>query len=144
MSLRGVRQCRRILIRYSDIDGSSKGVREWMRSSIIDFAKVNPDVEVETELKRATHPFARAYYANGNDKTIGLKNLSVDEIDSYVFDLRSQIGRKTSSNGYHKPVLSDTPSVQGEWHEELDLASVELHITHEYGQPGGTAVEKEA
>lgn len=134
MSLRGVRQCRRMLVRYSDIDGSSRGVREWVSADIVDFAKSNPTMEVETELKRAQHPFVRAYYANGNTKTIGLKNLEPDEIDSYIFDLRSQIGRKTSSNGYSDNVVAAQKSIQGEWHEELDLVTAELEITHIQGK----------
>ena len=49
-----------------------------------------------------------------------------------MFDLRAQIGRKTSSNGYSKPVLSDTPSIQGEWTEELILNDLDLEIQHIY------------
>ena len=30
MSLRGVRQLKELLIRYSDIDGSSRGIRDWV------------------------------------------------------------------------------------------------------------------
>lgn len=36
---------------------------------------------------------------------------------------------KTSSNGYKKPVLSNRPSIQGEWNERMDL--IELDITVE-------------
>ena len=35
MSLKGVRQLKELLIRYSDYDGSSKGAREWIRGIII-------------------------------------------------------------------------------------------------------------
>lgn len=48
MSLRGVRQCQRIMIRYSDLDGSSRGVREWMSTNISQFATENPAMIVET------------------------------------------------------------------------------------------------
>ena len=34
MSLKGVRQLKELLIRYSDYDGSSKGAREWIRGII--------------------------------------------------------------------------------------------------------------
>jgi large subunit ribosomal protein L43 len=132
MSLRGVRQCQKLLIRYSDRDGSSRGIRDWMRENLVDFAKSNPALKVETQLKRATHPFVRAYYANGNDKTIGLKNLDAEDIDDYIFDLRSQIGRKISSGGYAKPVLSQCRSVQGEWNEEVTMYDREIEIEHVY------------
>ena len=141
MSLRGVRQCKKLLIRYSDLDGSSRGVREWMKSHLVDFAALNPAMSVQTELKRAVHPFVRGYYENGNSKTIGIKNLDSDEINDYVFDLRNQIGRKTSGsgNGYSKPVLSTTPSVQGEWNEEIDLTALELTMEHRFDQPHSVA-----
>ena len=32
--LRGVRQLRELVIRYSDYDGSSKGIREWVRKKL--------------------------------------------------------------------------------------------------------------
>lgn len=94
MSLRGVRQLRELVIRYSDLDGSSKGLRDWMRSSLVSFAAKNPDMAIKTELKRAVHPFIRGLYANGNSKTICIKNLSPEDVNSYIFDLRNQIGRK--------------------------------------------------
>ena len=97
MSLRGIRQCKKILIRYSDYDGSSKGVREWMRANLVDFAKKNPDLQVTTVLKRCVHPFVRGNYENGNSKTICIKNLQPENITDYVNNLRNQIGRKVGS-----------------------------------------------
>ncbi len=96
MSLRGVRQLKELVIRYSDYDGSSKGVREWMRTNLVNFAQTNPELAVTTELKRCVHPFVRGNYVNGNTKTICIKNLDPEEITSYVNDLRNQIGRKVS------------------------------------------------
>jgi hypothetical protein len=52
MSLRGVRQMKQFVIRYSDLDGSSKGIREWMRVRLVDIAEANPEVEIITKLKR--------------------------------------------------------------------------------------------
>ena len=37
MSLRGVRQLKELVVLYSDIDGSSKGIREWMKTSLIPY-----------------------------------------------------------------------------------------------------------
>jgi large subunit ribosomal protein L43 len=94
MSVKGIRQLKNLKIRYSDLDGSSKGVREWIRETLIPFAEKNPDLQIRTELKRARHPFLSGEYVNGNMKTIGIKNLSVEEIDDYIMDLRNQVGRK--------------------------------------------------
>jgi large subunit ribosomal protein L43 len=94
MSFRGVRQLNELLIRYSDYDGSSKGIRDWMRSNLVTFAQKNADLTIKTELKRNVHPFVRGNYVNGNSKTICIKNLQPEAITEYVNDLSNQIGRK--------------------------------------------------
>jgi large subunit ribosomal protein L43 len=94
MSLRGVRQLKELVVRYSDYDGSSRGIREWMKSEIVEFASKNPEVVIKTELKRSAHPFLRGLYKNGNSKTIGVKNLPAEDIHGYALDIRNQIGRK--------------------------------------------------
>jgi hypothetical protein len=174
MALNGVRQMKELVIRYSDYDGSSKGIREWLRTTVVSFAKHNPELVIKTELKRNVHPYVRGVYMNGNSKTICIKNLDTEKISGYVADLRNQIGRKvgstlccvintiylyalcvvvlmhlkisaflsipffsllvlkypqTSSNGYSKPVVSKCTSVQGEWHERMDLIGLEMKLT---------------
>lgn len=94
MSVRGIRQLRELTIKYSDIDGSSRGIREWMNTHLLKFAKENPTLLIRTERKRNQHPFLRGHYLNGNSKTIGIKNQSVEQIHDYVFHLRNQIGRR--------------------------------------------------
>ena len=94
MSLRGVRQLKELVVRYSDLDGSSRGVREWMRTNIVELATTNPDLTIKTELKRAVHPFLRGIYKNGNTKTICIKNIPPEEVHQYALHLRNQIGRK--------------------------------------------------
>lgn len=96
MSLRGVRQLKEFVIRYSDLDGSSKGIREWMKLNLVALAENNPDLSIRTELKRAVHPTFRGNYHNGNSKTICIKNLPVEKIHSYCLDLRNQIGTRVS------------------------------------------------
>jgi len=132
MSLRGVRQCKELVVRYSDYDGSSRGVREWIRTQLVGIAQNNSEMQIKTEVRRSAHPFLRGIYQNGNIKTIGIKNLTPEEIHSYFLDLRNQIGRKTSSNGYKLPVLSDKPSIQGEWNERLDLIELKLKVTDKF------------
>lgn len=94
MSLHGVRQLKELTVRYSDLDGSSRGVRDWMRVKLVSLASNNPEVEIKTELKRAVHPYLRGVYKNGNSKTICIKNLPVEEIETYALFLRNQIGRR--------------------------------------------------
>lgn len=130
MSKYGVRQLKELVVRYSDLDGSSRGVREWIRTELVELANKNPELSIKTELKRAVHPFLRGVYKNGNSKTICVKNITPEEVHSYALDLRNQVGRKSSSNGYKKPVFGVRPSVQGEWHERMDLIDLKFKIEH--------------
>ena len=65
MSLRGVRQLKELIIRYSDYDGSSKGIREWMRLNLINFANRNPEINIKTEKKKSFN-FEEKNFFNGH------------------------------------------------------------------------------
>lgn len=96
MALRGVRQLRELVIRYSDYDGSSKGIRGWMSNFLLTFAEKNPKLKITAEKVRCKHPFLRGNYANGNSKTICIKNADDEEIAKQILHLRNQIGRKVN------------------------------------------------
>jgi large subunit ribosomal protein L43 len=96
MSLKGVRQLKELLIRYSDRDGSSRGVINWMNKDLVSFAAANPQLQVTTEIKRNCHPIVRGNYLNGNSKTICVKNLDPLGVYKNILLLRNQIGRKVS------------------------------------------------
>ena len=84
MSLRGVRQLKSLTVQYSDIDGSSRGVREWMRTNLVTFAESNPDAIIKTEKVRNCHPLLRAFYLNGNKKQISIKNVNSQDVHDQV------------------------------------------------------------
>jgi large subunit ribosomal protein L43 len=94
MSLNGVRQLKELLIRYSDRDGSSRGLISWMNQNLVKFAESNPTLQITTEIKRNKHPIVRGMYINGNSKTICIKNLDPEIVFEHVLHLRNQIGRK--------------------------------------------------
>lgn len=48
MSLRGVKQLRELVVRYSDIDGSSRGIREWIKKDLTGLAAANPETIFRT------------------------------------------------------------------------------------------------
>lgn len=98
MSVRGVKQLKELVIRYSDYDGSSRGVRDWMNKNLLTFAKGNPDLQIRTELKRCKHPLLRGEYLNGNSKTICVKNLAPEVIETHLHHLRNQSGKKVSKS----------------------------------------------
>jgi hypothetical protein len=96
MSFRGVKQLKELVIRYSDRDGSSRGIREWMSTRLVSFAESNPDLLIKTELKRNKHPILTGQYVNGNAKTLCIKNLGPTEVETKVLFVRNQIGKRVS------------------------------------------------
>mmetsp|Transcript_32005 Transcript_32005/g.69771 ORF Transcript_32005/g.69771 Transcript_32005/m.69771 type:complete len:132 (-) Transcript_32005:29-424(-) len=130
MSIRGVRQLKSLLVRYSDYDGSSRGVRDWIRQDLIKLAQQNPELSIKAEVKRCAHPYLRGYYVNGNDKTISVRNCNPEDITDYFFDLRNQVGKKVLPR--KNTVTSKNPSIQGIWHERMDLVSLDMKVEHKY------------
>jgi large subunit ribosomal protein L43 len=94
MSLRGIRQLKELIIRYSDYDGSSRGAIEWMKRDLIAFASDCPSSTITTVIRRNKHPYLRGVYMNGNTKTIDIRNQDPDTIRKFAYFLRNQIGRK--------------------------------------------------
>ena len=81
---------------------------------------------------------------NGNTKVIGIKNRSVEEIDTFIMDLRNQIGRKVLQRKHEIEVDKSKPanvegkphnSIQGEWHEHVSLIGLDFEIEHVYAAP---------
>jgi|EP00505_MAST-04D_sp_SCG-Rhode-Island_P004804 hypothetical protein len=135
MSLRGVTQLSKLTLRYCRIGGSSAGMREHMRESLIEWCTAHPTVAVTTELKTGRHPALIASYLNGTEKVVGVKNLSPIEIEKHMTLLRSSIGRKTTgknSDRLNSPVVSTKPSIQGVWTDDVGaiLMATKFDVEH--------------
>lgn len=128
MSVRGVTQIRALALYYCDVTGSSAGAREFVRSGMfaefLGRARTIPAGAVGAEeasssafrasVARGRDPHVRATYANGNAKTVGLKNLSALECERQCEALANEKGKPGSKpmKGRH---FTKRPSVQGRW-----------------------------
>ena len=66
MSVRGVRQLKRLQLYFCDWGGSSEGVRDALLSEdLVDFVKKNAHLEMEATMRRNKHPYVSATYING-------------------------------------------------------------------------------
>ena len=117
MSVRGVWQLRELVLQYCSHSGSSKGARQMIRASLVPWCEQNPQVQVAAALKSGRHPVLRAAYANGREQVIDVKNLEPEEIERHMWDLRNSSGRKQKMAKFD--VISENPSVQGPWTDEL-------------------------
>ena len=128
MSIRGVPQIRALALYYCDVTGSSKGAKEFARSGLFEeFLRRSSTIKASTSassddaetafatfVKRGRDPHVRATYANGNSKTVGLKNLSALECERHCEALANEKG-KPGSRPMKSRHFTKAPSVQGRW-----------------------------
>jgi large subunit ribosomal protein L43 len=129
MSKNGVLQLQRILVRYCDLGGSSRGVRGFVQSELVDFARSVPHAQVVTEIRRNRHPILRADYLEGTPRTVGVKNHSPAEILNVAKGLRDTTGRRVVR--LSEPVISKNPSIQGIWDPQVEYHTMETTIKHQ-------------
>ncbi|KAI8973455.1 thioredoxin-like protein [Mycotypha africana] len=109
-----VLQCRKMVFNYCEHWGSNKGMIEFIKKDLAQFAKENPQIEIAVQPRPNHHPVIRGYYLNGRDKVICTRNLKPAEIREKAYLLRDSSGKKMT-NLTKKPVISTTESVRGIW-----------------------------
>ncbi|CAO3674250.1 unnamed protein product [Rhizopus stolonifer] len=70
-----VLQCRKLVFNYCEKWGSNKGMIEYIKKDLTQFATENPQIEIVVQPRPAHHPIVRGYYLNGRDKVICTRNL---------------------------------------------------------------------
>ena len=124
MATRGITQLTRLRIFYSDWGGSSQGVREFIETKLVDWATEHPDTRVEVVKRHRRHPVVEGEYLTsglkiGNRHQICVKNINGLEVKKTCDILANRSGRKITK--IVKPVITDTPSIQGIWTPFLSL-----------------------
>ena len=117
MATRGVWQLTRLAFNTCNHSGSSRGARVFLDEYLPHFAKEHPHIEVTTTVTPGRHPSVRGDYMNGTSRSVGLKSEEPGEILRQVMNLRSTIGRRTSTGtkanrSVKQRVVTTTPSIQ--------------------------------
>jgi large subunit ribosomal protein L43 len=117
MSRRGVPQLKRLAFNVCDHGGSSSGARAFLEHYLPSFAKEHPHLVIETSTKAGKHPTVQGFYVNGRVRSVGLKNESPGEVLRQVMNMRSTVGRRTSTGtkanrSVKQRVVTSTPSIQ--------------------------------
>ncbi|KAL1920741.1 mitochondrial 54S ribosomal protein mL43 [Calcarisporiella thermophila] len=108
-----VLQCRKMVFHYCERSGSSRGMIDYLKQNLIQFARENPQIEIMVHPRPSHHPVIRGLYLNGRDKVICVRNMSPSEIGEKVRLLRDSSGAKIKP--MKKPVISTSESVRGIW-----------------------------
>jgi len=120
MSVRGVWQLRKLQLYYdAKFAGSSRGVRQFVKSDLIQWARSNPQIEIEAIHKATKEPHLTGHYLDQKEPiTVGLMNAPAERC-KFVFDLlrnRSLRLGKSRLDMWPKPQTA-TRSLQGKWNE---------------------------
>lgn len=127
MATRGVVQLQKLQIFYCEHGGSSRAVRDFISSGrIINWAETHPQIEVELKVRNGKHPYLKGGYLTGPSKQVGVKNEPLTRIYEVMDKLKNSSGRKIKR--LQKPVMTQTPSVQGIWTPMLNLQDVEFDV----------------
>jgi len=118
MSRRGAWLLKRLRLQYCDWGGSSAGLREFVESGLPAFRAANPQIEVETAVRRNRHPLLVGDYVSGVSHPVGVKNLPAPEVEAHVAWLRSSGGRRATTAVPSRRQYNRTLSVQGRWTPE--------------------------
>lgn len=113
MATRGVWQLKRLLVKFCDHGGSSRGAREFLETRLEGWQALNPQLEVQPTLNRGKHPHLVGHFANGSQKVIDLRNRGVEEVEEQAQRLRDSTGRKVKK--LRSRQHTKNPSVQGTW-----------------------------
>lgn len=113
MCSRGVWQLQTLVFRYCPVGGSSRGAREYIRSTLVDFAEKNPQVTFKAIHGKGKHPVMEGRYVWGVNKVCDLRNKSPEQIHDLVTLLRNTSGHKVTL--FKTPHYTKNPSVQGAW-----------------------------
>ncbi|KAF2733614.1 hypothetical protein EJ04DRAFT_544074 [Polyplosphaeria fusca] len=106
-------QCRRLDFHYCDWAGSSRGMNAFIRSSLSNFAKANPQIEIRVSPRPHNHPTIVGHYINGRQVELDVRNLDKAGIREKAWFLRNTSGEKEKRTT--KPVTSLNESVRGIW-----------------------------
>ena len=122
MCSRGVWQLHSLVVTYCPTGGSSRGVREAVRTALPAFAAVNPQLTVKVTPVPNQHPEMTGFYLDPHKpKTVALRKDAPDVVLEKAQMLVDRLG--TRDMYYKKEKLTEHPSVQGYWtHGVADAA----------------------
>lgn len=117
MATRGVWQLTRLAFNSCEHSGSSFGMRIFLEEYLPHFQQQHPHIHITKATTPGRHPSIRADYKCGSSRSVGVKNEDPGEILRQVMNLRSTIGRKTTTGtkanrSIKQRVVTATPSIQ--------------------------------
>jgi len=116
---RFIPQLMRLTIKFCKERPTSQGIREFIESDIIQFAKENPHVALYLKPRRNRSPVVVAEYLNGERHWQSCHAYSKQELTEWLDVLRNASGKEFQVQ--QKYEFTDNPSVQGMWNSFMNV-----------------------
>jgi len=108
-------QCKRLDFHYCDWAGSSQGTNAFLKSPLLArFTAQYPMTEFRVSPRPHRHPVLKAYYINGREKAVCVRNLEKEQVLKKAELLMQNSGAKNKKiRG--RNVVSTNENVRGIW-----------------------------
>jgi large subunit ribosomal protein L43 len=110
---RFIPQLMRLTIKFCKERPTSQGIREYIESDIIQFAKENPHVALYLKPRRNRSPVVVAEYLNGERHWKSFHQYSREEVKEWLDVMRNASGKEYQVQ--QKYEFTENPSIQGMW-----------------------------
>jgi len=110
---RFVVQCQRMTLKFCLSNGGSNGVRHFIETEMVHFARKNPGTVMYLKPRRHRAPVVVAEYLNGERHWMSLDSMGLEEVTKWL-----EVIRTSASEGnirYKTFHTTDNPTVQGVW-----------------------------
>lgn len=111
--LRYVCQLQRVTIKFCKSQNMSAGVREYIETEMVDFARANPGIVIYLKPRRHKAPVLISEYLNGQSHHLAANNFTPKECSMWLEFLRDRAGNEVVA--IKKQVRTAWPSTQGVW-----------------------------
>lgn len=106
-------QVKRMTIKFCKSHGSSRGVRDFIETDMIDFVKENPQFVLYLKPRRHHSPHLITEYLNGERFHMSFHKFHREEITKWINLMKTRAGAPIMA--YRKNWHTDNPSIQGVW-----------------------------
>nr|SVE86451.1 EOG090X0FS9 [Daphnia similis]SVE87078.1 EOG090X0FS9 [Daphnia similis]SVE87702.1 EOG090X0FS9 [Daphnia similis] len=143
---RYIPQLQRITLKFCKSHGGSRGVRDFIESDLMEFAKTNPGTVVYLKPRRHRSPCMVAEYLNGEREYLSCHEFSRDEVYKWLSYMCTRSGIPVMR--FRKYQHTDYPTIQGVWNPfthqapEINVAEFPHEVLSKPIDQGPTATEQ--
>lgn len=110
---RYVNQIARLTIKFSKSGGSSREVRKFIETRLVDVSRNHPGCAIYAKPRMFKGPVISVEYLDGNKQHLNCHHMSSSQVDAWLDWFLTRSGRDIYK--LHRPTASSRPSVQGIW-----------------------------